>query len=232
MLSRIRTILHYIIGFGSISFVIILMYIFPKKQRTIRKKWAIFQTKALGANLIVSGEIDEDAKLFLINHKSMLDIIAIESLMPNDPCWVAKKEITDLPWFGRVNDVPRMISIDREDKRGLITLLKEVKDRLDNKRVVMIFPEGTRSKGDKLLKFKAGAKIIAEKYNLKIQPVVVKGTNLVLDTKEHRINKGDVCISFLKSFTPDKNNKDWFNTLRDDMQKEYDKQQVNGDFVE
>jgi len=198
------------------------MYLFPKYHRQIRKLWAKYQVAMLGSKIEIKGVVDKDAKLFLINHRSMYDIIVIESIVDNDPCWVAKKEISDIPWFGRINDVPKMISIDREDKNGLIKLLKDAKQRLQEGRVIMIFPEGTRSKTDKLLKFKMGAKILSQKYNLKIQPIVIKNSEKALDTQEHKVNKTTVKISFLKSFTPDKNNKEWLNNLRDEMQKEYD----------
>ncbi|MDQ1339316.1 MAG: 1-acyl-sn-glycerol-3-phosphate acyltransferase [Campylobacterota bacterium] len=219
-MSKIKAFIHYFFGFFSISITIILMYIFPNKSRAVRKGWAKYQTAMLGAKLKINGEIDKDAKLYIINHRSMLDIIAIESFMPNDPCWVAKQEITDIPWFGRINHAGKMISIDREDKKGLITLLKEVKEKLDSGRVIMIFPEGTRSKNDKLLEFKAGAKLVAEKYNLKVQPIVVHGTDKVLDTQSHSINSGTVYITFLESFVAQKEN-DWFEASRVKMQEEY-----------
>jgi len=221
-LFKINTLFHYFIGFFSISIVIILFYIFPKKNRQIRKNWAKFQTKVLGAKIEIFGKIDEEAKIFIINHRSMLDIIALEAIMPNDTCWVAKQEITNIPWFGRINDVPKMISIDREDKRGLIKLLKEAKERIEDGRVIMIFPEGTRSKTNKLLPFKAGAKMLAEKYNLKVQPIVVHGTEKVLDTQTHTINPGIVKISFLQSFTPQRKTS-WFEETRQKMQQEFEK---------
>jgi len=220
MFTKINTLYHYFIGFFSISVTIVLMYLFPSKHRTFRHKWAKFQTNMLGAKITVSGTVDTSAKLFLINHRSMLDIIALEAVMPGDPCWVAKQEISDIPWFGRINDVPKMISIDREDKTGLVKLLKESKERIEEGRVVMIFPEGTRAKGDKLLKFKAGAKMVAEKHGLKVQPVVVHGTDKVLDTQAHSINPGNVRISFLESFTPERGS-DWLDTTRETMQEEY-----------
>jgi 1-acyl-sn-glycerol-3-phosphate acyltransferase len=217
---KLKTLYHYFVGFFSISVVIIFFYIFPKKHRIIRKKWAQFQIKMLGAKLEISGTIDSEAKLFIINHRSMLDIIALEAIMPNDPCWVAKQEITDIAWFGRINDIPKMISINREDKKGLLKLLKETKQRIDEGRVIMIFPEGTRSKTDKFLPFKAGAKMVAEKHHLKVQPVVVCGTDKVLDTQTHTINCGVVKISFLNSFTPQRKT-NWLEKTREKMQNEY-----------
>lgn len=220
MFTKINTLFQYFVGFLSISVTIVLMYLIPSKHRTFRHRWARFQTRMLGAEIIVSGSPDPDAKLFIINHRSMLDIIALEAIMPGDPCWVAKQEISDIPWFGRINDVPKMIAIDREDKKGLVKLLKESKERIDEGRVVMIFPEGTRSKGDTLLKFKAGAKMVAEKHGLKVQQVVVYGTDRVLDTQTHSINRGKVYISFLESFTPERGS-DWLEASREKMQAEY-----------
>lgn len=220
MFTKINTLFQYFFGFLSISVTIVLMYLFPKQNRAIRKGWAKYQTAALGAKLRVEGTPDPETRLYIINHRSMLDIIALEGIMPNDTCWVAKQEITDIPWFGRINDVPKMISIDREDKKGLVKMMKEVKERLEEGRVIMIFPEGTRSKGDELLPFKAGAKMVAEKYALKVQPVVVYGTDRVVDTQAHSIRPGIVRISFLDSYLPEKGS-EWLEASRDLMQKEY-----------
>ncbi len=57
-------------------------------------------------------------------------------------------------------------------KLELLRLLKEVKDRLSLGRPIAMFPEGTRSSGKELLKFKSGASLVANKYNLKVQPLL------------------------------------------------------------
>ncbi len=221
MLSKINLYWQYFLGFTSISIVIILMYIFPKKNRAIRKAWGKYQVAAMGGKLQVEGAPDSDTQLFILNHRSMLDIIALEGIMPSDTCWVAKQEITDIPWFGRINDVPKMISIDRQDKQGLIKLLKETKERLDDGRVIMIFPEGTRSKGNKLLPFKSGTQMIVEKYGLKVQPIVLYGTDHVLDTQVGKVNGGNVYIRFMESFTPERKTP-WLEEAREKMQAVYD----------
>jgi hypothetical protein len=79
MFTKINTLYHYFVGFFSISVTIVLMYLIPSKHRTFRHRWAKFQTSMLGADMIVSGEADPEAKLFIVNHRSMLDIIALEA---------------------------------------------------------------------------------------------------------------------------------------------------------
>jgi 1-acyl-sn-glycerol-3-phosphate acyltransferase len=90
-----------------------------------------------------------------------------------------------------------MISINRSDKKEIIHLLKESKRCLREKRVIAIFPEGTRGRGRKLLPFKPGANLIAKKYSLKVQPVVIIGSKERFDTKTLSLNPGIVKIIFL-----------------------------------
>ncbi|BDR27767.1 hypothetical protein HSHS1_05280 [Helicobacter suis HS1] len=41
-----------------------------------------------------------------------------------------------------------MILIDRDDRRGLASLIKVAKEKLDQGRPLVIFPEGTRGRGE------------------------------------------------------------------------------------
>jgi len=115
-------------------------------------------------------------------------------------------------------DAPKMITIDREDKRSLVKLLKEAKDRLTNGRVIAMFPEGTRAKTDKLLKFKPGAKLIAEKLNLSVQPIILTNTRNILDSQNFTVNRGAVKVIFMDTINP-KENDNWYEDLRENMQK-------------
>ncbi len=85
-------------------------------------------------------------------------------------------------WFGRLLKKGDMISIDRSNKRGVIKLLKDIKESIEVKnRAVAIFPEGTRAKGQELLPFKVGGKLAADKLKLRVQPIVVTGSKWVLN---------------------------------------------------
>ncbi len=216
----------------TVFIIIILMYLFPKKNREIRRKWAKLQSKLIGYKVEVKGEIDPSANLLLINHQSLLDIVVLEEIHPANLAWVGKKEIEKLPLFGHIMKAPKMIVVDREDKKSLIKLLKDAKDRLKEKRVIAIFPEGTRSKGDKLLPFKNGPKFLAKKLNLKVQPVVVVNTRAVLDSKTLEVNTNKpVKVIFLDSFYPNEKDENWYEELREEMErvlkKELEKQNSN-----
>ena len=132
--------------------------------------------------------------------------------------WIAKKEIARIPIIGKIITLPKMIAIDRSNPRDLVRVLHEVKDRIENNRVIAMFPEGTRRKGDKLLKFQTGAKVITEKLKLKVQPVVLLGTREILDSHNFCANFfGNVKVIYLPLV--DTTDKDWLEKTRSKMQE-------------
>jgi 1-acyl-sn-glycerol-3-phosphate acyltransferase len=203
-MTKIRGILVLIQFAFTVSITIILMYIFRQKNRIVRKTWAQLQLKLMGVNLIEEGHYNHDADMLIFNHQSMMDIILFEAIASRDITWIAKKEIGDIPWFGHILKAPKMIMVERESKKSLIALLKDAKERLDDNRQLCIFPEGTRTDGKNLRKFKAGAKVIAEKYNLTVQPIVIIGSIDVFDSKRATQKSGDIKVVYLPTIKANK----------------------------
>ena len=216
MIARLRAIFTLVEMVITVTITIILMYTFKSKNRTFRRVWASLQMKLLGIKLDVVGEIDSSADMLVMNHQSILDIMIFEYLHPRNIAWVAKKEIADIPWFGHILKAPDMIIIERESKSSLVKLLKESKEKLEQGRPIAIFPEGTRSDGNKIRKFKAGAKMIANKYKMKVQPVVLIGTRDILDSQNLRQNSGVVKVIYLPVVEA-KKGEDWYEKLESDM---------------
>lgn len=216
ILSKIKmlfTVLQMII---SISIIIVLMYLFKNKNASIRKTWCAMQIKLLGIKLQIEGEIDIEANMVVMNHQSLLDIILIEYLNHKNLAWIAKREIASIPWFGHILKTPDMIIVEREDKASLLKLLKDAKEKFKQKRPLAIFPEGTRTDGKKLRKFKAGAKMIAQRNNFKVQPIVIISSKDILDTHNFTQNSGTVKIIYLPTIQADKNTS-WYEDMATDM---------------
>lgn len=212
ILARIRGIL-YIIQFAiTVLMMVILMYLFRSKNHFLRQKWAWLQMKILGIKIEEVGTRNDDTQLFILNHQSLLDIVLLEYLHTKNIAWVAKLEIEKLPIFGHIIKAPKMISVNREDKAGLIKLIKDVENRLADGRPVAIFPEGTRSSGKKMLPFKSGAKIVANKFGLKVQPVVILGSRERLDSVKLTSTSGKVKIIYLEPVIASKDS-DWFKDI-------------------
>ncbi|RDU62104.1 1-acyl-sn-glycerol-3-phosphate acyltransferase [Helicobacter sp. MIT 14-3879] len=223
MLSKLRGLWATISTGIILPLIILSIYIFRPINRPFRKTSKIFFF-INGIKIERIGEFDKDAKILVLNHQGMMDIAYLEAYYPWDICWVAKKELGDIFLYGHALKAPKMILIDRDDKKSLIYLLKEAKKKLNEGRILAIFPEGTRSKGgENLLPFKNGAKILIEKYNLKIQPIVLVNTRNLFDTSKLEIRSNKAKAICMDAFIPDFTNRDWYEKLRYDMQKTYTK---------
>jgi 1-acylglycerol-3-phosphate O-acyltransferases len=220
MMAKIRAFFYFIYCVITIALVVLAMKIDNKNHRKYRRIWAKFQRYFIRYKVKQIGEFDESADLIVINHRSMLDIIILEEVHPRDLAWVAKKEIGEIKILGGIISLPRMIALDRSNPRSIVSLIKDAKDRLANNRVIAIFPEGTRGRGKKMLKFQEGAKILATKLNLRIQPIVLKDTLNSFDVKNFIIKKSEISMKILPSFKP--NGDHWYENLQNEMQKAYD----------
>ncbi|WP_459828618.1 lysophospholipid acyltransferase family protein [Campylobacter concisus] len=216
ILSKIRALFFAIEFVISVVLVVFFMWLFNDKNRAIRKFWGRSQRFFGGYKLEVIGNFSDEANILLINHQSMLDIIVIEELHPKNVCWIAKAQIGKIPIIGKILSLPKMIAVERENKHSLIKLLSEAKDRVENGRVLAIFPEGTRSQTNKLLPFKGGAKMLVEKLNLKVQPIVIVGSD-AMKVKEFSFKKADIKLFCLDLVDTSKEN--WLETTRESMQR-------------
>ncbi|WP_257641097.1 lysophospholipid acyltransferase family protein [Campylobacter concisus] len=219
ILSKIRALFFAIEFIISVILVVFFMWLFNDKNRAIRKFWGRSQRFFGGYKLEVIGNFSDEANILLINHQSMLDIIVIEELHPKNVCWIAKAQIGKIPIIGKILSLPKMIAVERENKHSLIKLLSEAKDRVKNGRVLAIFPEGTRSQTNKLLPFKGGAKLLVEKLNLKVQPIVIVGSD-AMKVKEFSFKKADIKLFCLDLVDTSKEN--WLEATRESMQKVLD----------
>jgi len=209
----------------TVAIIIILMYMFNRFNWAIRRVWAKSQKFLIGYKTQIIGKANADADILLLNHQSLLDIVVLEEHFPRNISWVAKKEIGNIPFFGKILSIPKMIAIDRESKRSLLILFKNVKDRLKNNRTIAMFPEGTRGDGTKLLPFKDGPKMICEKLNLKIQPVVVVNSNNILNSQKLTSQFGTIKIIYLDLI--DKKEENWYQQMKESMKKVLENELAN-----
>ncbi|WP_457599631.1 lysophospholipid acyltransferase family protein [Hydrogenimonas sp.] len=208
-----------------VSFMIVLLKLLPNHKDKILHYGNKIMLALMFADVEVVGEPDPKAQLYLVNHQGIVDIITLEALLDKNLNWVAKRELFEVPWFGLLLKNAQMIAVDRQDKRGLIKLMKDVRHSLEDlHRPVAIFPEGTRAKNQKLLPFKDGARFIAEKFGLVVQPVVIVGSKRVVNEHERTSIGGDLKVIFLPSIDVSKAPKGWYEELRRTMQETIDGQ--------
>jgi 1-acyl-sn-glycerol-3-phosphate acyltransferase len=211
--------------FFSMAFMIIIFPFFPRPYAQKIGAWVI--RTLIFIPVTVKGKLDPDVQMLILNHQSDVDIGVMETITSRDLAWVAKKELFDVPFFGLMLKLPKDIAVERDSKSALVKLIKDAKERLDDGRIITIFPEGTRSSGKKMLPFKPGAQILANKYSLRVQPLVLINTAHSYNSRTKEYNPGRVTVVYMDAFDVDKNDKDWYKNLRDSMQKVYDDELAN-----
>lgn len=217
----ILTTLSIAIGLAIIMFF--MRFVFRKNNSRFARTWCGVFFPLNRFKIEIFGAFDESATILMLNHQSVVDIIFLEALHPQNICWVAKKQLGEIPFYGYALTGPEMILIDREDKASLIYLLKEAKKKLEEGRPLVIFPEGTRCKDEsKFLPFKSGAKVLAEKFNLKVQPIVLVNSSKLYNTSPFETKGNEARIVALEAFTPEKGS-DWYERMEQQMQEVYQK---------
>jgi 1-acyl-sn-glycerol-3-phosphate acyltransferase len=84
------------------------------------------------------------AALVAPKHQCMFDVFGQFVWLP-DACFVTKKELLAIPFFGWFAKKATMIEVDREGQAtAMRKLIRDAKDRFQHARQLVIFPEGTR----------------------------------------------------------------------------------------
>jgi 1-acyl-sn-glycerol-3-phosphate acyltransferase len=127
---------------------------------------------SLRLNVHVRGEVPTRPAVIVANHLSYLDPLAIGQTLPVGA--VAKSEIMAWPGVGEAVAELGIIFVKRGCARSGAVALRRAMRLLDAGVSVLVFPEGTTSRGDDVLPFLRGAFGIARLTRVPVVPVTVR----------------------------------------------------------
>jgi 1-acyl-sn-glycerol-3-phosphate acyltransferase len=141
-------------------------------------------------------KLKRDARyVFFANHQSALDIPILFSGLSRQLCFIAKKELFLIPFFGWGMAAVGHVRIDRSNARKARDSLSRGVEHLKRHNLsLMLFPEGTRSVDGTLGKFKQGSFALALNAGVAVVPVVIKKANERLPKKSLLVKPGEVCL--------------------------------------
>ncbi len=127
--------------------------------------------RVVGAKVTMRGTPVTRDVLYLANHQSWLDILAIAGA--SGSAFVAKGELRDAPLVGWLCTLNHTLFVDRGDRLGIARQVDTLRQALAADHPVTVFPEGTTSDGTTLLPFKAAllGAIDPPAPGLRVQPV-------------------------------------------------------------
>ncbi|PIW99900.1 MAG: hypothetical protein COZ80_02880 [Ignavibacteria bacterium CG_4_8_14_3_um_filter_37_9] len=155
-----------------------------------------------GIKLTTSGLENFDKSkphVYVSNHSSMYDILAMQASFPDDAVIIFKKELAKIPIFGWALQLGPYIVIDRQKADRAMESLDRAKQTIINEGIsVLVFAEGTRSKSGEVMPFKRGAFYLAARVGYPIIPVSISGTAAIMPKGKLRINPGTIHVHYDK----------------------------------
>ena len=123
-------------------------------RRTLPRYWHRVACYLLGIRIRVHGKLETRRPLMLAsNHVSWKDIMVLGAVA--DVAYIAKSEVANWPVFGWLAKWQKTVFVEREQKRKTGEQVNEVADRLAGGEIIVLFPEGTTSDGNRLLDIKS-----------------------------------------------------------------------------
>lgn len=157
--------------------------------------------KISGSTVEVEGldNIPDGACLYVGNHQSYFDVVAVGSIIPGGVGFVAKDSLGKIPGLKAWMDLIHCLLLDRSDAKEGFKILLRGANYLKEGYPMFIFPEGTRSKDGSLLEFKGGSLKIAQKAKCPIVPVAIYGTKEIYEANHSfKITPSHVKVTFCK----------------------------------
>jgi len=120
------------------------------RSRLLRR-WALGSARVLGLDLTVHGVPPEGGELVVANHLSYVDVVVLASQLRC--AFVAKAEVSEWPVIGWMVGAMNSVFVDRDKPRSIPAALERVDLLLAAGCSVVLFPEGTSSRGAEVCRF-------------------------------------------------------------------------------
>jgi len=158
--------------------------------------------------------IPKNEKYFVASaHQSMFETFALQSVL-DYPVFILKKELLKIPLFGLYLKKIKSIEIVRDTTtKDNLNFFDKVATIIKNeKRPLLIFPQGTRVEVNDKVPFKKGVGRIYEALNISCVPVALNSGKV---WPKHGIIKhsGKITVSFLKPIEPGLNRDEFIQNI-------------------
>jgi putative phosphoserine phosphatase/1-acylglycerol-3-phosphate O-acyltransferase len=162
--------------------------------------WGDFGSAVAGLDIETDGEQhlwSHRPAVFIFNHQSQTDALIIARLLRRDFTGVAKQEMKSNPLVGTILAAVGTVFIDRHDHARAMKALEPAVDSIRKGMSFAIAPEGQRSLGYKLGRFKMGAFHIAMQAGVAVVPIVIANSSDSMPKSSRVIRPARISVKVL-----------------------------------
>ncbi len=161
--------------------------------------WASGIMKRTKSEITVKGieNLPYGAVLIISNHEGNFDIPTLISSIPKPFGFISKIEVKKLPIINDWMEQMNCVFLDRSDRRSTMNVLRDSIEKLQQGHSLLVFPEGTRSKGEGIKTFKSGFAKIAQEAGVPILPIAIQGTSAIMEKNNNWIKPAKVTVEIL-----------------------------------
>jgi 1-acyl-sn-glycerol-3-phosphate acyltransferase len=136
--------------------------------------------------------------VFLANHSSYYDIVALYISLPYKLSFIAKKSLFSIPIWGWALSLVGHIPLDRENpQKARLSMDKAIAKINNEKRSIFAFPEGSRSRTGQINEFKLGIFTLALKAGVDIVPIAIRGARDAMRKGTFFVRSGIIDVHIL-----------------------------------
>lgn len=136
-----------------------------------RRKWLTRMPSVMGFKMKLVGEPYFGTCLYVGNHISYVDPVAVMSHV--DAHVVAKAEVAKWPLVGFGAWLVGTIFVNREQKDSRTATAEAIYKALSEDTSILVFPEGTTTAGPQTIPFRPRSFEAAEKAEVPVQPIAI-----------------------------------------------------------
>ena len=225
-MKALRSFVFHAFFFSWLIFLLVSFWIYlPFPRGVMRAALRVWSRILVGGMRWLGGmkveflgreNLPDGPVLVASKHQSIYDTF-IFYLLLDEPQYVLKKELTEIPFWGWYANKCQHVAVDRSaGAKALREMVTKCVDRLQRGRQVIIFPEGTRTPPGVTLRYHPGVAAIYQQLpeDAVVVPVALNSGSF-WGRREFMINPGTITLEFLEPIEAGLDRKRFMKLLED-----------------
>ncbi|WP_075982025.1 lysophospholipid acyltransferase family protein [Bacillus massilinigeriensis] len=161
------------------------------------KRWSRTIMRITGSNITIQNQelIPDGPVVFVCNHEGDFDIPVLLGFIEKPFGFVSKIEVKKVPIISSWMEAINCVFLDRANPRQAVRSIREGVNIIKKGHSILVFPEGTRSKGGPIGEFKSGSFRLARGAEVPVVPVRIKGTSEVFERNGRLIKPANITVT-------------------------------------